>query len=117
MSWKLETVSQLRPCYVDGVKALFHNWGRHSRVVEPSPMVGGAPGGTVSYILGIVEFEDGQIKQVFPEKIKFVDKMFDEYYWKGKSKKLLIRTFYNSFNDRKNSYLKEEELCINMMKK
>lgn len=43
-------------------------------------------GGTVSYILGIVEFEDGQIKQVFPEKIKFVDKMFDEYYWKGKSK-------------------------------
>jgi hypothetical protein len=27
MSWKLETVSQLRPCYVDGVKALFHNWG------------------------------------------------------------------------------------------
>lgn len=30
--------------------------------------------------------EDGQIKQVFPEKIKFVDKMFDEYYWKGKSK-------------------------------
>lgn len=86
MSWKLETVSQLRPCYVDGVKALFHSWGQHSRVVEPSPMVGGAPGGTVSYILGIVEFEDGQIKQVFPEKIKFVDKMFDEYYWKGKSK-------------------------------
>lgn len=86
MSWKLETVSQLRPCYVDGVKALFHNWGQHSRVVEPSPMVGGAPGGTVSYILGVVEFEDGQIKQVFPEKIKFVDKMFDEYYWKGKSK-------------------------------
>lgn len=40
----------------------------------------------MSYILGIVEFEDGQIKQVFPEKIKFVDKMFDEYYWKGKSK-------------------------------
>jgi hypothetical protein len=27
MSWKLEIVSQLRPCYVDGVKALFHRWG------------------------------------------------------------------------------------------
>lgn len=44
-------------------------------------MVGGAPGGTVSYILGVVEFEDGRIAQVFPEKIKFEDHTFDEYYW------------------------------------
>lgn len=86
MSWNLDVGTKLRPCYVDGVKALFHRWGQHSRVVEPSPMVGGAPGGTVSYILGVVEFEDGRVKPVFPEKIRFVDNMFDEYYWKNKSK-------------------------------
>lgn len=40
----------------------------------------------MNWVISGAGFEDGQIKQVFPEKIKFVDKMFDEYYWKGKSK-------------------------------
>lgn len=86
MSNKIEFVSQLRPCYVDGTKALFHCWGQHRRVVEPSPMIGGGPGGTVSYTLGIVEFGDGTVKQVFPEKIKFIDNAFDEYYWEDQLK-------------------------------
>jgi len=81
MSWNLDVGTKLRPCYVDGVKALFHRWGQHSTVVAPSHLQGGAPGGTVSYILGVVEFEDGRIAQVFPEKIKFEDHTFDEYYW------------------------------------
>lgn len=60
--------------------------GRHRRVVEPSPMIGGGPGGTVSYTLGIVEFGDGTVNQVFPEKIKFIDNAFDEYYWEDQLK-------------------------------
>lgn len=54
---------ELRPCKVkqdDGSerKALFHKWG------EP---------------LGIVEFEDGAISQVEPERIRFIDGRFIEY--------------------------------------
>ena len=40
-------------------------------------MIGRGPGGTVAYTLGIVEFEDGTIKQVFPGRIKFTDNLFD----------------------------------------
>ncbi len=53
---------ELRPCKVrceNGErKALFHKWG------EP---------------LGIVEFEDGAIAQVEPERIRFIDDRFIEY--------------------------------------
>ena len=46
--------AELRPCKVnlgarDGkahiVNALFHGWNHYSKVIEPSPMVGGSPGG------------------------------------------------------------------------
>ena len=61
---------KLRPCYIDRSskkkvqkeKALFHGWSRISNVVEPSLMIGGAPGGTISYTTGIVEFEDGHVE-------------------------------------------------------
>ena len=49
-------------------------------------MIGGGPGGTVAYTLGIVEFSDGTIKQVFPERIKFTDRLFDTYCWEDKLK-------------------------------
>lgn len=80
---------KLRPCYIDRSskkkvqkeKALFHGWSQISNVVEPSPMIGGAPGGTISYTTGIVEFEDGHVEEVFPETITFVVGIFSEYSW------------------------------------
>lgn len=80
---------KLRPCYIDRSskkkvqkeKALFHGWSRISNVVEPSLMIGGAPGGTISYTTGIVEFEDGHVEEVFPETITFVVGIFSEYSW------------------------------------
>ena len=80
---------KLRPCYIDRSskkkvqkeKALFHGWSQISNVVEPSPMIGGAPGGTISYTTGIVEFEDGHVEEVFPEAITFVVGIFSEYSW------------------------------------
>lgn len=83
MSWILDIRTELRPCYVDGEKALFHGWVQNKRVVEPSPMIGGGQGETVAYTLGIVEFSDGTVKQVFQERIKFADNIFDEYCWKN----------------------------------
>ncbi len=40
---KIET--ELRPCLINGKKALFHNWSNKSQIVDPSPFVGGHQGG------------------------------------------------------------------------
>lgn len=64
----------MRRCEVNGEKAYFHRWNTHANVVEPSPMIGGAPGGQIQYTLGIVEFEDGRIEEVAPRTIKFIDR-------------------------------------------
>lgn len=77
--------SQYRPCLVKRdcdkwdkkrkgvVKALFHCWVHKSEVVPPSPMMGGHSGGVVSGVLGLVEYEDGTINQIYPSRIKFLD--------------------------------------------
>ena len=69
-----------RPCYVDGQRAIFNCWGQESHVVGPSLMVGGHNGGTVSGVMGIVEFENGCVSKVYPEHIQFADGGgFNEY--------------------------------------
>lgn len=69
-----------RPCYVEGQKAMFHCWSQESHVVGPSLLVGGHSGGTVSGVLGIVEFENGGVSKVYPEHIQFADGGgFEEY--------------------------------------
>ena len=71
---------KLRPCMVKGErKALFHMWSNFSNVIEPSPLKGGHPGGTIAGTLGIVEYEDGTVDKVEPYDICFVDGSFDEY--------------------------------------
>lgn len=67
------TNSEYRPCIVGDRKALFHRWVEKSKVVPPSMMVGGHPGGTVSGVVAIVEFEDGTVEEMYPYKIKFLD--------------------------------------------
>lgn len=64
---------KLRPCTVDGVKALFHRWEDYAIVLEPSPMVGGHPGGQVRQTYAIIELENGQVKEVKPSKVVFSD--------------------------------------------
>ena len=58
---------------VDGEKALFHRWENHAMVIEPSPMVGGHPGGQISQTYAIVEMESGQVREVKPSKVTFED--------------------------------------------
>lgn len=62
-----------RRCEVNGKKALFHKWNEQCRVAEPSPMIGGAPGGQISYTVGMVEYEDGTVEEVRPHHIRFLD--------------------------------------------
>ena len=64
---------KLRPCKVDGEKALFHRWEDYATVIEPSPMVGGHPGGQLRETFAIVEMESGQVREVKPSKVTFED--------------------------------------------
>lgn len=66
---------QLRLCKVlsvEGQLGYFHCWEQYSTVIEPSPLIGGHPGGTISQVYGIVEFPDG-IHKVIPTDIVFCD--------------------------------------------
>ncbi len=76
MAWEMAIKQERRLCTVKGETGYFHTWEQYSKPIEPSPMVGGHPGGVVSYILGIVEFEDG-IRRVDPTEIKFCDEEHD----------------------------------------
>lgn len=89
----IQIETKLRPCYIINKnkkkKALFHGWFNISDVVGASPMVGGHPGGTVSYPIGIVELEDGSVVEVEPINIKFIDNMFQDYCLDEKMRNLL----------------------------
>lgn len=63
----------LRKCEIRGDIAYFHKWTEYGSVVEPSPMIGGHPGGQIKYPLGIVESEGGDITLVEPGSIKFIE--------------------------------------------
>lgn len=67
------TVKQERRlCVVNGKMGYFHCWEHYSRPVEPSPMIGGTPGGVISFVRAIVEFPEG-IGYVDPKDLKFCD--------------------------------------------
>ena len=74
-------VQEVRPCIAAGQKALFHMWVNESRVVPPSPLVGGHSGGQVSTIRALVEDERGNMKMVQPKDIRFLDHPFQDYHW------------------------------------
>ena len=44
---------ELRPCKVNGKKALFHTWSNKSKIVDPSPLMGGHNGGVLKWTVGI----------------------------------------------------------------
>ena len=64
----------MRPCLVNGIKATFHKWMHKAWVVEPSPMIGGHPGGQMETDLAIIEYADGTVSQCSPIEIQFTDK-------------------------------------------
>ena len=72
-------VVRLRPCLVKGKKHLFHCWENRAWVNEPGIMVGSAPGGQCSMTLAIVEDEYGQIHEVYPRDVRFLDDQIKEY--------------------------------------
>lgn len=65
--------AELRPCLVDGKRALWHEWTTRWEIVPPSIMAGGHGGGQVSASLALVEFEDGTVAEVYPSRVRFLD--------------------------------------------
>lgn len=78
-SMEISIRGDLRPCIVINRKALFHKWSDKSKIVEPSPMIGGHNGGVLKYTVGIIEYEDGTVTECYPYEIKFVDGKVKEY--------------------------------------
>lgn len=67
--------NKLRLCRVKGEIGYFHTWEHYMDVIGQSPMVGGHPGGQISYAHAIVEFLEGVVKRVDIKDILFIDEI------------------------------------------
>ena len=63
---------ELRLCKVNNELGYFHCWEHFSQPVPAGLTIGSPPAGVISYVSGIVEFEDG-VRHVDPTEIKFCD--------------------------------------------
>ena len=77
-------MKELRPCLFKDKKALFHRWEEVSQAVEAGIAIGSHSAGWLKYTLAIIEFENGEIAEVSPTLIKFLDseENFSEYCFK-----------------------------------
>lgn len=79
----LEMVVKLRPCLVKGKKHLFHCWDHRAWTVGESALRGGPAGGQCSMVLAVVEDEYGQVHEVYPRDVRFLDDQIKEYEFGG----------------------------------
>lgn len=63
----------VRPCMVSGRKHLFHRWMERRWLVDASPLQGGHPGGLCAMTMALVEDENGQMREVYPREVNFLD--------------------------------------------
>lgn len=69
--------NEIRTCFVNEKKAIFHGWGQ--TIADEKRHI--------FTTIAIIEFEDGEVRMVSPDKVKFDDHiMFDENYWTGDEK-------------------------------
>lgn len=61
-----------RLCKVNNELGYFHCWEHFSKPVPAGLTIGSPSAGVISYVVGIVEFDDG-IRRVDPTEIKFCD--------------------------------------------
>lgn len=64
----IEIKQELRPCFINGKKALFHLWIKKYDFVLRD-----------EYIKGLVEFVDGTVEEVMADTIRFCDNKAKEY--------------------------------------
>lgn len=69
-----KAITELRPCLVNERKAYFHKWVDFSKPIPAGLTVGSAPAGIIAYTLGLVEYENGEVTEVNPNSIRFLDR-------------------------------------------
>ena len=69
----------VRPCLVKGKKCLFHKWVERRWLVNASPLRGGHSGGLCATTMALVEDENGQIMEISPQEIRFIDDLIHGY--------------------------------------
>ncbi|WP_050699002.1 helix-turn-helix transcriptional regulator [Anaeromassilibacillus senegalensis] len=62
-----------RLCLVNGRKAIWHRWEDVSWAIDPSDVPHGQLGGTLLRAFAIIEYEDGTVHEVLPNKVRFLD--------------------------------------------
>ena len=70
---KIIVCPECRPCYIDGERGMFHQWINRAQIAPPSMMIGGHNGGQMWEVFGLVEMEDGHMREVYPTKVVFAD--------------------------------------------
>ena len=67
--------SEYRPCVINGKNALFHCWEERADVMLPALAVGGQ----LKQTYGIIEYEGGEVAEVLPHDIRFIDNLHLDY--------------------------------------
>lgn len=75
--------NSVRPCIAKGHTAAFHRWVEHSYIQAPGLTLGSSEGGQVTYLMALVEFETGQVKEVRPDDIVFRDFLVNHLWQEG----------------------------------
>lgn len=81
----LEMALELRPCLVKGKKHLFHCWDHRAWTVGEGALRGGPSGGQCSLVLAVVEDEYGQVHEVYPRDVRFLDGQMKNYDFGGEN--------------------------------
>lgn len=69
----------LRPCVVNGSRALFHGWAE----LEKPNIEDGKQVGRWKNTVAMIEYQNGAVEPVNPCKVRFLDgaEMFSKYDW------------------------------------
>lgn len=81
---------ELRLCKVKDELGYFHCWEHYSRPVPAGLTIGSPPAGVISYVTGIVEFEDG-VRRIDPTEIEFCDEEHEAICAWNKHQKEIIK--------------------------
>lgn len=75
---------EMRPCWVNGRRAMFHRWTDSARPVKPYGKDEDCEERLQKWsVHGIVEYEDGTVEREWPNQIRFADsaEYFDALAW------------------------------------